>query len=124
MARILRDSGHTVDLVSASGGETIGEVIEVGNRPIHAIVTSIEQGRTTALTGDKMVAQVRGVATDVPKVSANVFAIGDVVYWDSSAGVATTDDDTGTNLVLGFAHAAAANGDATMSVNLTPNIAA
>ncbi len=53
----------------------------------------------------------------LPKVSADVFTLGAVVYWDAVASLATV---TATdNIKIGVAVAAAGNGDATVKVRLS-----
>ncbi len=57
---------------------------------------------------------------DVPKATGASTAItaGANVYWDATNSVATTDDDTGNNKLLGKTALAAADGDATVRVRL------
>ncbi|HNO80538.1 MAG TPA: DUF2190 family protein [Phycisphaerae bacterium] len=57
---------------------------------------------------------------DVPKATGVSTAItaGANVYWDAANSVATTDDDTGNNKLLGKTVLAAADGDATVRIRL------
>ena len=57
---------------------------------------------------------------DVPKATGASTAItaGANVYWDATNSVATTDDDTGNNKLLGKTVLAAADGDATVRIRL------
>ncbi|MCA9251284.1 MAG: DUF2190 family protein [Phycisphaerales bacterium] len=57
---------------------------------------------------------------DVPKATGGSTAItaGANVYWDATNSVATTDDDTGNNKLLGKTVLAAADADATVRVRL------
>ena len=48
------------------------------------------------------------------------FAFGDLAYWDDTNDVAVTTDGGGTNKLLGKVVLAAADGDATVRVKLTP----
>jgi predicted RecA/RadA family phage recombinase len=54
----------------------------------------------------------------MPKVSTDVLAVGDFVYWDDTAKLATADDDTGNNELIGLAVTAAANPSGTVNVRL------
>ena len=54
----------------------------------------------------------------MPKVSTDVMAVGAVVYWDDSAGLVTTDDDTGSNPRIGLAVTVAGNPSGTVNVRL------
>lgn len=60
-----------------------------------------------------------GGVWDLPKVSADVFAVGADVYYDETAELVTSDDDTGGNPKIGVAVAAAGNGAATAKVRLS-----
>ena len=57
---------------------------------------------------------------DVPKATGASTAItaGANVYWDATNSVATTDDDTGNNKLLGKTVLAAADGDATVRIRM------
>ncbi|MEQ8790093.1 MAG: DUF2190 family protein [Pirellulaceae bacterium] len=48
------------------------------------------------------------------------FAVGDLAYWDDTNNVAVTTDGGGANKLLGKVVLAAADGDATVRVKLTP----
>lgn len=52
----------------------------------------------------------------LPKVSANRFAVGAVVYWDAAAGLATSESSG--NTLLGYAVEVAGSGVATIAVRL------
>lgn len=54
---------------------------------------------------------------DLPKVSANTFALGAAVYWDATAELATSTATSNTK--LGVAVAAAAASTATVTVRLS-----
>ncbi|WP_232831618.1 capsid cement protein [Pseudogemmobacter bohemicus] len=54
---------------------------------------------------------------ELPKVSANSFAVGAAVYWDATAELATTTATSNTK--LGVAVAAAAASTATVTVRLS-----
>jgi predicted RecA/RadA family phage recombinase len=58
---------------------------------------------------------------DLPKATGVSTAItaGAKVYWDAGNSVATTDDDTGNNKLLGKTIAAATDDDVTVRVRLS-----
>lgn len=58
-----------------------------------------------------------GVFT-LPKVSTDAVTIGATLYFDSSAGVVTLDDDSGANARIGLAVTAAGNPSAEVNVKL------
>lgn len=70
-----------------------------------------------AAIGEKLVLTTKGVFT-MPKVSTDVMAVGAVVFWDDSAGLVTTDDDTGANPRIGLAVTVAGNPSGTVNVRL------
>jgi predicted RecA/RadA family phage recombinase len=70
-----------------------------------------------AAIGESLVLTTKGVFT-MPKPSTDVMAVGAVVYWDDSASLVTTDDNTGSNLRVGLAVTAAANPSGTVNVRL------
>ena len=51
---------------------------------------------------------------------AVTFAVGDLAYWDDTNDVAVTTDGGGANKLLGKVVLAAADGDASVRVKLTP----
>jgi predicted RecA/RadA family phage recombinase len=71
---------------------------------------------TDAASGQSVECAVEG-AVFLAKATG-VWTTGAPIYWDESAGVATTDDDTGSNLRIGVAIAAALEADATGPVKL------
>ena len=56
----------------------------------------------------------------LPKVSALAIAVGDIVYWDATAGLANKTPTANTK--LGYATEAAANPSASVKVRLVPVI--
>lgn len=56
---------------------------------------------------------------EIAKVAADDMALGDVIYWDASAELATIDDDSGANARLGVAVAAAGTGTGAVNVRLS-----
>ena len=69
----------------------------------------------SAAIGEDLDIVTEGVFT-LPKVSALAIAIGDKVYWDSTAGLVTKT--ASGNTLLGAAVAAAANPSGTVAVRL------
>lgn len=55
---------------------------------------------------------------DLPKVSTEVIAVGDELFFDATPGVVTADDDEGANPRVGVAVAAAGNPSASVAVRL------
>lgn len=70
-----------------------------------------------AVIGESLVLTTKGVFT-MPKVSTDVMAVGTVLYWDDSASLVTTDDNTGANPRVGLAVTAAVNPSGTVNVRL------
>ena len=100
--------GESITLTAAAAAAS-GEGVLVGS------LFGIASG--DAAIGDKLVLTTKGVFT-MPKVSTDVMAVGAVVYWDDSAGLVTTEDDTGTNPRVGLAVTAAGNPSGTVNVRL------
>ncbi|SEM05407.1 Predicted phage recombinase, RecA/RadA family [Roseovarius azorensis] len=71
--------------------------------------------------GDMLTLATTGVF-EMPKPSTDVLAVGDPVYWDDSAGLATSDDDTGNNNLIGVAVTAAGNPSSAVNVRLNGSI--
>ena len=100
--------GESITLTAAAAA-TSGDGVLVGS------LFGIASG--DAAIGETLVLTTKGVFT-MPKVSTDVMAVGDVVYWDDSAGLVTTDDDTGNNPRVGLAVTAAGNPSGTVNVRL------
>lgn len=86
-----------------------GEVVVIGE--LHGVAAG------DAASGADFDLVTEGVF-DLPKVSTDVFAIGDVVYYDAAAKLVTADDDEGANALIGVAVTAAANPSGTVNVKL------
>ena len=67
--------------------------------------------------GDGLTLATTGVF-NMAKPSTDVLAVGDPVYWDDGAGLATADDDTGNNPLVGVAVTAAGNPSSAVNVRL------
>ena len=95
--------------VTAAAAATSGAGVLVGN------LFGIAAG--DAAIGEDLDLVTVGVFT-MPKVATDVIAVGAPVYWDDSAKLVTTDDDTGNNPEVGLAVTAAANPSGTVNVRL------
>lgn len=87
--------------VSSGGGFLVGTLFAVA--------------ATDALSGAPVVGETCGVFA-LTKVSAQAWAVGDAVYWDNTARLATTT--AGSNTPIGHATAAAANPSGSGNVRL------
>ncbi len=104
------------DVIDHTPGSAVssGDVVELGNT-IGVALTDIAAGATGAVA-------VEGVFT-LPKVSAAVFAQGEKLIWDTSAGAFDDSSATpATGDITGAAVAviAGANTETTCTVKLTP----
>ena len=70
-----------------------------------------------AASGEEVELVTEGVFT-LPKVAADVIAVGDLVYWDAAAGKVTKTAGTGSKPLVGVAVRAAGNGAASVDVKL------
>lgn len=91
--------GHNVTAIAPNGGVASGEPILIGN--LFGIAA------TTQAAGEEVELATVGVY-DLPKTAVAVTA-GAIAYFDESAGMVTTDDDTGSNKRVGIFVAAAAD---------------
>ena len=85
-----------------------------GGVVVAGAIIGIAQG--DAAEGEPVDVQVDEV-WDIPKVSALAVLLGDVVYWDATAGLA--NKTASGNTKLGVAVAAAANSSGTVRVRLS-----
>lgn len=98
----------SVMTVTASGAVSSGDVVETGSL--------VGVAATDAASGEQVEVALEGVY-EVPKVSAQAWTQGVAVYWDSSAGNATTSSSG--NTLMGHAFEAAENPSATGRVLLS-----
>lgn len=56
---------------------------------------------------------------ELPKVSTDAITVGAPLYWDNTAELVTTDDDSGSNLFIGHAVSAAGNPSSAVNVRLS-----
>lgn len=99
-------SGDVMDYTAGSA-VSVGQVILVGKR-IGVALTAIAAGATGALRMD-------GVFT-IAKLSTDVVAQGDLLYWDNANSRLTTT--VGTNVLAGYAFAASGSGVTTVQINI------
>lgn len=100
--------GQTIT-IPAPAAVTSGGVVVAG------ALVGIANG--DAASGDPVDVDVTGVF-ELPKVAALAIAVGDVVYWDATAGLVTKTATANTK--IGYATEAAANPSATVKVRLVP----
>ncbi|WP_333683076.1 DUF2190 family protein [Pontibaca methylaminivorans] len=99
-------------------GDTItipaGDAVLSGGVVIAGEIIGIAQGH--AIEGEPVDVATTGI-WELPKVAADAFAIGDGVFFDLTAGLATSTE--GDNPKLGVAVAAASASSATVNVRLS-----
>ena len=95
--------------VTATAAATSGQGVLVGN------LFGIAAG--DAAIGESLDLVTEGVF-NMAKVSTDELAVGDLIYWDDTNTLATSDDDEGANEVIGLAVTTAANPSGTVNVKL------
>ncbi|HMQ91511.1 MAG TPA: DUF2190 family protein [Amaricoccus sp.] len=103
MAKNFIQNGNIITM-TAAGDVASGDVVFAG-------------ALGAAATGEKLDVALEGVFR-VAKVAADALAVGGAVYWDAGASLATSDDDSGANPLLGHAFEAAGNPSATVALRL------
>jgi predicted RecA/RadA family phage recombinase len=106
MAQNFIQRGDTLTLPAAPYDLAPGEGAIVGS------IFGVSQNESAS--GEECVLSVVGVF-DLLKVVTDVFAVGDPVYWDATAHVVSADN---TDVLIGYATAAAANPSVTVNVRL------
>lgn len=104
--------GETLTVIAA-GTVSSGQLVVTGSL--------IGVANTDAVLNDELEVDVVGVFT-LPKVTTDVVATGDKLYWDSGAGKLTKTAGTGSKPLVGYATAAAGNGVTTVSCSLIPTL--
>lgn len=99
-------SGDVIDYV-ATAEVSAGQVLLIGNR-VGVALTAIANGATGAV-------RVRGVFT-IAKLSTDVVAAGDLLYWDAGNSRLTTT--ASTHKVAGYAFKAAGSGVTTVEISI------
>jgi predicted RecA/RadA family phage recombinase len=92
------ETGEVLNVPAPSGGVLSGGVVIIGSL--------IGIAETTQAVGVTVAVVTKGVF-ELPKVSAQAWAVGNPIYWDSGAGNATTTSTS--NTLLGYATEVAAN---------------
>jgi predicted RecA/RadA family phage recombinase len=100
--------GDTIDH-TPGGAVAAGEVVEISANLVGVASTAIAAGELGTLV-------VGGVFDVVKEATTDTYAVGAAVYWDSSADIAGTTDDSASDNLLGYAVAAAAATDTTVRV--------
>ena len=98
--------GEVIDYTAAAA-TTAGTVVLVGKR-IGVVLADLAIGETGG-------AQVTGVQ-EIAKLSTDVVAQGDLLYWDDTNKRLTTT--VGTNTLAGYAFKASAAGVATVQIKI------
>jgi predicted RecA/RadA family phage recombinase len=99
--------GETLEVTAPTGGVSSGDVVVIG--------ALVGVAAADAAEGAPVNVQTCGVF-DVPKTSAQAWAVGDRIYWNASTSKAENLPAAG--LFMGLAVAAAANPSATGRVSL------
>jgi predicted RecA/RadA family phage recombinase len=97
--------GNTITL-TASADVTSGQLIVVGS--------IVGVAAFDAASGADVEVTVKGVF-DLPKVTTDVIAQGDKLYWDSGQAKLTKTAGTGNKPMVGVATAASGNGGTTVN---------
>lgn len=100
-------SGDVLDYTASGAAVASGAVVKTGVR-IGVALADIADGDTGAV-------RVRGVFT-IAKLSTDVVAQGDLLYWDDTNDRLTTTATS--NTLAGYAAAAAGNGTTTVQISL------
>lgn len=95
--------------VTAAAVATSGQGVLIGN------LFGIAAG--DAAIGEDLDLVTVGVFT-MPKVSTDVLAVGDLVYWDAANSLVTASEAAGANELIGLAVTAAANPSGTVNVKI------
>lgn len=111
-----QQDGNVITYSNTGSAITAGSVVAMSHM-IGIALTDI-----AATTGTGAVA-VEGVFSGIPKVTAAVFAVGEKLIWDTSAGKfddAAATPATGDITGACVAWVAGANGETTCTIKLTP----
>jgi predicted RecA/RadA family phage recombinase len=104
-----RQDGDVITVPAPSGGTISGKLVVIGS------LVGIAQ--ITAAEGESVPLVTKGV-NEYPKTSALAIAIGDKVYWDSTANV--LNKTASGNTLVGIAVEAAANPSPFVNFKLGP----
>lgn len=116
MATNFQQQGGTVTWTNSTGSSVAaGSVVKMS----HTLGVALE----TIANGASGSVAVEGIFSDVPKVSAAVFAVGEKLIWDVSAGAfddSAATPATGDVTGAAIAWVAGANTETTCTIKLTP----
>lgn len=122
MATLYKGEGETITVTLASGETSFaaGKGYKIGSM-VGVIVSLTRSGQTVmgdvaSAAGDIAVVALEGVFT-ITKASSGAIAIGAKVYWDNTNKNVTSTSSG--NTAIGFAYAAAADGDTVIDVLLS-----
>lgn len=114
MARKFVEPGEVIDYVNSTGSTiNVDSVVKFGHQ-LGVALTTMENGQNGRLA-------LEGVFKNLPKVSGAVFAVGDRLVWDDSAGAfddSAAISDTGDIVEAAVAVEAGADGQTTCTVKL------
>ena len=99
--------------VTAAATVTSGQLVVVGSM--------VGVANFGAASGDEVEISVEGVF-ELPKVTTDVIAAGELLYWSSGVGKLTRTAGTGSKPLVGYAIAAAGNGATTVRCNVLPTM--
>lgn len=114
MKNFIQD-GNVLTVAAPTGGVSSGDVVNIGVLLGVAAFDAVEAAEVEV--------KVEGVF-EVPKLSTDVVAAGDRLYWDAGNSEMGLDSGGTANYPqAGFATAAAGNGAAVVRIRLTPGAA-
>jgi predicted RecA/RadA family phage recombinase len=108
MARNYISPGNIVTIPAPANVDSGGVVVA-------GAIVGVAQGAATS--GQPVDVALKGIYR-LPKVSANVFSLGEVVFWNAADSLVTDDAASGANPRIGVAVAAAGNGAGSANVRL------
>lgn len=107
MAKQFLGDGETLE-ITAGATITVFQVLKVGDR--------IGVAQNAAVSGEKVIVAFKGVWTEQPKLSTDVLADGDLVYWDNANSRFTSTATSNTS--AGYSIGAWGNPTSTFTVVL------
>ena len=103
--------GDTLTVTAPAGGVSSGDAVEIGK--LFGVAAF------DAAVGDPVEVTVAGVF-ELPKVSTDVIAVGDLLYWDAGQAALSNSQSTTGELQVGYATKAAGNGVLLVDIRLAP----
>ena len=111
MAKNFIQPGDTLTVTAPAGGVTSGDAVEINS--LFGVAAF------DAVAGDPVEVTVAGVF-DLPKVSTDVVAVGDTLFFDTGLAELSLDVGSPGNLKVGYATKAAGSGVALVNIRLAP----